>query len=131
MAEQKLLNSGIDVIAITNEIVTQNMKVSSILENSLIEYGLGNLYPSRVFEIFRNSPTAGGCSKRKAEFLFGLGIENGDFVVNRHGETLNDIYNIVTRDFSKMDGYVLHFNTNLLGEIVEIQNVDIRYIRKL
>ena len=130
MADDKP-NKGLNIIAIDSKIRTESLKISTIVGDEIIDYGLTNLYPSRVNDIIRESPTANGCVKRKSEFVFGLGIDGGDLVVNRHGQTLNEIYNATSKDYTKYNGFVLHFNVNLLGEIAEIQNVDIRYVRKL
>ena len=78
MAKKKL-----DILAITNDIQSYTVQGHSIYNGNVINYGLDNLYPNKVFEITQNSPTAGGCVKRKSEFIFGKGVES-EIVVNRH-----------------------------------------------
>ena len=123
-------NKQLDVFAITNEIQAYSVHGNSIYSGNVINYGTDNLYPNKVFDIVQDSPTAGGCVKRKSEFVFGKGVES-DVIVNRHNKTINDIISIACQEYSKYNGFALHFNYNLLGQIVEIQNVDIRYVRKL
>lgn len=98
----------------------------------IIPYGLDNLYPNRTLTAIRNSPTAKGCVKRLRDFVYGLGFgDQADIVVNRDNETLNDILNKAVGDYSEFGGFALHFNYNLMGEIVEMFNADFEYIRKL
>ncbi len=126
MAKKKL-----DILVITNEIQTTGISSHRLYNDDIIMYGVDNLYPDKVFEITQNSPTAGGCVKRKSEFMFGQGIENGDVVVNRHGHTINDITKVCCVDMAKHDGFVLHFNYDLFGQITEIQHINIKYVRKM
>lgn len=120
----------LDIIAITNEIQSYSVRSNSIYSGDVINYGTDNLYPNQVFDIVQDSPTAGGCVKRKSEFVFGKGVES-DVIVNRHNKTINDIISVTCQEYSKYNGFALHFNYNLIGQIIEIQNVDLRYIRKL
>ena len=120
---------GLNVHAVTREIEVSS-SVSGIIGGEIVKFGLDNLYPNRVREIRRGSPTASGCVKRKTEFIVGLGTNNPERIVNRHGQTLNDVVRIASEDYTEFDGFALHFNVNLVREITEIQNVDLRYLRK-
>ncbi len=120
----------LDIFAITNEIQAYSARSNSIYSGNMINYGIDNLYPNKVYDIVQDSPTAGGCVKRKSEFVFGKGVDS-DIIVNRHNKTINDIISVACQEYSKYNGYALHFNYNLVGQIAEIQNVDLRYIRKL
>ena len=120
----------LDIIAITNEIQSYSVRSNSIYSGDVINYGIDNLYPNQVFDIVQDSPTAGGCVKRKSEFVFGKGVDF-DIIVNRHNKTINDIISVSCQEYSKYNGFALHFNYNLIGQIIEIQNVDLRYVRKL
>ena len=99
--------------------------------NEIVPYGVDNLYPDRIIDAIKESPTAKGCVERLRYFIFGQGLAvGGDTTVNREGETLNDILNQSIRDYSKLNGFCLHFNFNALGQIVEIFNVQMEYVRK-
>ena len=99
--------------------------------NDIIPFGYDNLYPNRIIDAIRESPTAKGCTKRFHEFVFGQGVSlGGDEIVNRSGETLNDILSQCVRDYSRLNGFCLHFNFNALGQIIEVFNVQMMYVRK-
>lgn len=90
--------------------------------------------PQRISDAIQHSPTAGGCTARFSQFTVGGGFAGplGGQVVNRHGETLNDILDYsVNEGYSKYYFFALHFNFNLLGEIIEIFALDPCYLRKL
>lgn len=115
--------------------VTLGLRIDSgksrTLKGGVIPYGENNTYPNEVFQAMRLSPTAKGCVKRRSEYTFGEGLKDGgDIIVNRRGETLNQIVRNISYQFSWLDSYVLHFNYNLLGQITEISTVDIRFVRK-
>jgi hypothetical protein len=99
----------------------------------VIPYGEDNLYPNRIIAAIKKSPTALGCVKRQSEFIFGNGVTDGagDKVVNREGETLNDIiWQCIRHGYSTLYGFALHFNFNVYGEIAEIFFVNLEYVRK-
>jgi capsid portal protein len=127
---QNRANKQLDIFAITNDIQSYSVRSNSIYSGDVINYGLDNLYPNEVFDIVQDSPTAGGCVKRKSEFVFGKGVES-DIVVNRHNKTINDVISVTCQEYAKYNGFALHFNYNLMGQIIEIQNVDLRYVRKM
>ncbi len=102
-------------------------------DEDIIPYGKDNLYPQRILKAIKGSPTARGCMHRFGEFVFGHGITTpiGEEVVNRDGESLNDIlYHILFQGYAPFSGFALHLNFNLLGEIIEISSVDLSIIRK-
>ena len=99
----------------------------------IIPYGEDNLYPFRVMSAISKSPTALGCVKRQSEFIMGNGLADGkgDIIVNRDGDTLNDIVNQCIRfGYSQYYGYGVHCNFNSLGQICEMFFVNLEYIRK-
>ncbi len=106
---------------------------STFASDDIIRWGKDNLYPKRVKDYISLSPTGSGCNRRFSEFCFGGGIDGvlGETIVNRNGETLNDILLFcINNGYSQLFCYALHFNFNLLGEITEIFAVDPSIIRK-
>lgn len=99
---------------------------------NIIPFGVDNQYPFRIKEAIRKSPTAQGCLKRDSEFIFGNGFMNGgEIIVNRDGETLNDIlWQCIKNGYSLYSGFGIHLNFNSLGEICEMFSVDLEYVRK-
>lgn len=63
-----------------------------------------NLYPLRMEKVINNSPTGKRCSNMMAKYIVGNGIDNGDFVVNKRGETLNDIANLSANEIATQYG---------------------------
>jgi len=96
----------------------------------IIPFGLDNLYPQRIENAIQSSPTAMGCIDRLKYFIKGQGFTVGETVVNRDGETLNDILNQCVDDYVKFSGFALHFNFNLIGKIAEIFTIPLEYLRK-
>ena len=120
----------IDVKAITSGLKTKSAGNMGLTGYDFVRYGKDDKYPTETFEAIRLSPTAKGCVDRKTQFVFGLGVDDTGIIVNRHGDTLNQVLRKAINTYSWLNSYVFHFNYNLLGEIIEIQNVDIRYCRK-
>ena len=96
----------------------------------IIPYGTDNLYPNRIVDAIKKSPTAKGCVKKQSEFIFGKGTGT-DIVVNRHGETLDDVVKqSIDHGYSNLGGFGIHMNFNLLGQITEMFFVSMEFIRK-
>lgn len=133
MAKKKFRKGQIAAKAVVNEIKVNSLP-SSVFANTtggeIVPYGLDNIYPQRIFDAISKSPTAKGCVKRLREFVFGLGTEGGAEIVNREGDTLNDVLSGAIDSYSKYFGFALHFNFNIFGQITEISVVDLRFIRK-
>lgn len=133
MAKKKFRKGQISAKAVVNEIKVNSLP-SSVFANTtggeIVPYGLDNIYPQRIFDAISKSPTAKGCVKRLREFVFGLGTEGGAEIVNREGETLNDVLSGAIDSYSKYFGFALHFNFNIFGQITEMSVVDLRFIRK-
>lgn len=89
-------------------------------------YGKDNLYPQTFRNIVAASSTGAECSDRFADFIEGNGFREvsfSEYVVNRKGDTADDIHALVCRDVADFNGLALHVNYNIYGEIVELQHV--------
>lgn len=89
-------------------------------------YGDDNLYPQTVRNIIAASSTGSECADRFADFIEGNGFREvsfSEYVVNRKGDTADDIHSLVCRDMADFNGIAIHVNYNILGQIVEIQHV--------
>ncbi len=101
-----------------------------LIGRHFVPWGRDNLQPNRVLNAISNSPTAAGASSVYSSFLHGQGfLENGHIVVNRSGQTLNDILEFVSNQQGMFGGEALHFNVNLNGQINEIQMLKIHQVR--
>lgn len=86
-------------------------------------YGKDNLYPQNLLAITSASGTAALCLNRYSKFVEGFGFINetlSEFVVNRAGNTMDDLLKDVARDLTRFGGFALHVNYNVLGQITEV-----------
>ena len=89
-------------------------------------YGEDNLYPQTFRNILAASSTGAECLDRFADFIEGNGFRDVPFsesVVNRKGDTADDIHALVCRDVAYYNGLALHVNYNIYGDIVERHHV--------
>lgn len=89
-------------------------------------YGEDNLYPQILNNIISASSTGSECVERYADFIEGNGFRDvsfSEYTVNRRGDTADDIHALLCKDVAKYDGFALHVNYNIFGEIVEIQHI--------
>lgn len=95
-------------------------------------YGIDNLYPQRMLDLILNSPTGGVCVERYQQFIEGNGYNNTDFseyIVNRSGETVDDIHRLISKDLALYHGFALHVNYNMACQIVELQYIPFQNCR--
>lgn len=94
-------------------------------------YGYDNLYPQHLMAITAASGTATLCLNRYAKFIEGFGFSEAvsGIVVNRHGETMDDLLSLCADDVARFRGFALHVNYNVLGEVSEVQHVPFEQCR--
>ncbi|MCH2216641.1 MAG: phage portal protein [Flavobacteriales bacterium] len=98
----------------------------------IVNYGIQNAYPQEADYAISGCSIADSCCDVLSEFTRGNGFADESLnltVVNSDGQTLFDILKMVSKDYSRFNGYALHFNYNLLGEIVSIHHVPFTYCR--
>lgn len=89
-------------------------------------YGSDNLYPQTLRNIIAASSTGSECAERFANFIEGNGFREvafSEYVVNRRGDTVDDVHALVCSDVGIHDGLALHVNYNVFGEIVELHHI--------
>lgn len=89
-------------------------------------YGDDNFYPHILNNIISASSTGSECVERYADFIEGNGFRDvsfSEYTVNRRGDTSDDIHALVCKDVAKYDGFALHVNYNIFGDIVEVQHI--------
>ena len=89
-------------------------------------YGEDNLYPQVLNNIIAASSTGSGCVERLANFIEGNGLRNLDLselVINRKGDTMDDLHTLICSDVAKFNGFAIHVNYNIFWQIVELQYV--------
>lgn len=98
----------------------------SIANLGIISYGYNNLYPQDIKAIVACSESGMTCMRRRIDFIQGNGFKDVVFAempVNNQGDTADDILQSITDDLGSWDGFAIHVNYNLLGEIVEINHI--------
>lgn len=94
-----------------------------------ISYGEKNDYPEYLTFLFNKSAKHNAIINGKAKYIFGEGYENGGLVINRLGETINDITRKVNLDVEIYGGFRLEVIWNALRKIAEVYHVDYTSIR--
>lgn len=104
----------------------KRIDVRFLQQSGIQAYVEDNLYPQTLKNIISASPTGSECADRFADFIEGNGFREvlfSEYVVNRKGDTADDIHALVCRDMADYGGLALHVNYNVLGEIVELQHI--------
>lgn len=94
-----------------------------------IKYGDDNAYPDYLTYLFNKSAKHGAIIGGKAFYIFGEGYENGDVIVNRLGDTLNDISKKAILDIEIYGGFRFEIIWNAARKVQEIYHVDYTTIR--
>lgn len=97
-------------------------------------FGNDNLYPQTLRNIIAASSTGSECSERFENFIEGNGFREipfSEYVVNRKGDTNDDIHALICQDVADLDGLALHVNYNVLAEITEINYLPFENCRLL
>jgi len=97
--------------------------------DKIIPYDYDNLYPNKVKSIAQRSGTTSSAIKKLAEFISGEGFPGMETIVNREGQTLWDILRFVADQRATFKGFALHFNFNMLGQIIEINPINFDFVR--
>lgn len=104
----------------------RRIEVKENVFDGIISYDTPNDYPQRMLYTIATSGVAISCVNLYQKYIRGRGFVDKDFnkvVLNRKGETALQILDKVCKDISRHKGFILHFNYNILGQIVEINHV--------
>ena len=113
---------------------SDRLDVSYIRQLGIQSYGDDNLYPQTLRQIVQASATGSECMERYADFIEGYGFRDvpfSEYVVNRRGDTVDDIHELVCKDVAMYNGFALHVNYNINGQIVELHHVPFENCRLL
>lgn len=100
--------------------------------NKIKRFGWDNLYPQQVEAAIQFSGTASSCAEIYQDFVQGEGFEDeelNNIVINRDGETMYDLLEYIAYDMSRHQGFSIHMNYNLLGEITELRRIKFKQCR--
>ena len=113
---------------------SDRLDVSYIRQLGIQSYGDDNLYPQTLRQIVQASATGSECMERYADFIEGYGFRDvpfSEYVVNRRGDTVDDIHELVCKDVAMYNGFAIHVNYNINGQIVELHHVPFENCRLL
>lgn len=113
---------------------SDRLDVSYIRQLGIQSYGEDNLYPQTLRQIVQASATGSECMERYADFIEGYGFRDvpfSEYVVNRRGDTVDDVHSLICKDVSMYNGFALHVNYNVDGKIVELHHVPFENCRLL
>lgn len=111
---------------------TPRIDIGYLSRFGIQSYGADNLYPQNLSAISSASGTAELCIARYAKFIEGNGFNSTELaeeVLNRKGETADDILHAVADDVARYGGFALHCNYNVFGEIVEVSHIPFEQCR--
>ncbi len=97
-----------------------------LLSIGIQSYGDDNLYPNKISQVVASSATASGCLARYADFIEGNGFlsqQISDYVVNSHGETLDDVLCLLASDLARFGGFAIHVNYDVMGRVRNMHHV--------
>lgn len=89
-----------------------------------IQYGEDNAYPEYLTYLYNKSAKHNAIIGGKANYIFGKGYENGNIIVNRLGETLNDISRKCILDVEIYGGFRIEVIWDRIGRIGEMYHTD-------
>lgn len=112
-------------------IAQPNKNVTNWNYSKIKPYDHSNLYPNLIRETLLRSSSTLGASGTMRDFIVGEGFgeDINKIVVNSDGQTLFDILAHLAQQRSVYNGYALHFNYNVFGEITEINEIAFENIR--
>lgn len=103
-------------------------RVETVYNSSLNlkAFGVDNLYPQHLSRIVSASPTGSLVIGRRANYIEGDGLRSrilSDAIVNRGGESMDDIHALCSADMALYEGFALHLNYDALGRVVSIAHL--------
>ena len=132
-AREKVLKDGNFTVAVNS--IQRTLFVERLYVNiafpsdRIIPYDRDNLYPNKIKTIAQRSGTTLGAIEKFAEFMAGNGFLQNKQVINRENQNLWDLTRFITYQKAMFNGFALHFNYNLLGQITEINPINFEFVR--
>lgn len=97
--------------------------------NYIIPYDFDNLYPNKIKNIAKRSGTTMSSIGTLSSFISGSGFLGMNTEVNRSGQTWWDILRFVSFQKAMFNGFALHVNYNIFGQIAEINPINFEFVR--
>ncbi|MEJ4088236.1 hypothetical protein [Galbibacter orientalis] len=112
--------------------VDNRLSVKYDKRNEVMNWGADNAYPSLVKALINTSVTSTQCLSINAKYVYGKGfaLKNANtLIVNKQGQTLNNILRIASKDFEEINNLFLHVNWNANFEITSVKILPSTHVR--
>ena len=105
--------------------------IKEIRNKDYVFYGEDNLYPGKVIEMYNSSAMNHTCIQAIKDGIYGEGIDLiGEEYINQQGETIDDIFEKITLDYSLYQGYALNVIWNKEGtQITDVYHLPFNNVR--
>lgn len=105
--------------------------IKEITNKDWVYYGEDNLFPDRLVELYDSSAIHHTCIQAIKDGIFGEGIEFiGDEYINQQGETIDELFEKITLDYTLYNAYSLNVIWNKEGNAIsEIYHLPFSNVR--
>jgi len=105
--------------------------IKEIRNKDYMYYGEANLYPQKLIELYDSSAIHHTAAQAVKDGIYGEGIELiGDEYINTNGETIDEIFEKITLDYTLFNGYALNVIWNREGNAIsEIYHLPFSNVR--
>lgn len=124
-------NEGIYSVVGANFAAPALPVIKELNNKEYVYYGIDNLYPQKLIEMYDSSAMHHTCIQAIKDGIFGKGIELiGEEYINTQGESIDDIFEKLTLDYTLYQGYALNVVWNKEGtQIAEIYHLPFSKVR--
>ena len=105
--------------------------IKEIRNKDYMYYGEANLFPQRLIELYDSSAMHQTCAQAVKDGIYGEGLDLiGDEYINQKGETIDEIFEKITLDYTLFQGYALNVIWNKEGtQIAEMYHLPFANVR--
>ena len=115
---------------IGNDLVLNRIAEPIDVTRKIKQYGDSNLYPQIIHAIKLRSPLTTSAVKLLSDFFKGDGFEqSGELILNREGQTLDDLLSAVANDLAEYRGFAVHLNFDGAGTVIEMTRIPFEFCR--
>ena len=103
--------------------VDNRLSIKYNKSDEIYNWGDDNAYPSLIKTLIGSSVSAKRCVDLNAKYIYGKGFEFGGktTIVNKEGNTLNELFREASKEFSRQNNLFFHVNYNALFEITSVK----------
>lgn len=100
--------------------VVKRVEIKPNKTEGILNYDVDNCYPQRVLDIINASGTGTLCTDLMAKFIYGNGFKDktlGKLVVNKKGETANQVLRKLAKSIANYYGFNIHLNYSIFPTV--------------